>query len=319
MTDLIARRRLLGLTAAVPAAALVQTVAGGPTAAAGSFPGTIPLPDGFRPEGIAIGTTPYAYFGSLGNGDIYRASLRNGRGAIVSKGPGTASVGLKTDRRGRLFVAGGESGDARVVNARDGRILASYPLATGATFVNDVVLAPDAAWFTDSFNPALYRLPLGRYGSLPGPGGAVRVPLTGAWAQSPGFNANGIERTPDGRALLVVQAGSGALHRVDPRTGVAARVDLGPAALPDGDGMLLLGRALFVVQQQQNAIDVFRLDRAGARGRFVRRITDPRFEIPTTVAAFRNRLYLPNARFGIDTPLPTTTYTAVAVDRPRDC
>lgn len=321
MTDPIARRRLLGLAAAVPAALLVHSSAGAATASAtDSFPTTIPLPDGFRPEGIAIGSAPYAYFGSLGTGDIYRASLRTGRGKVISEGPGTPSVGLKIDKRGRLFVSGGAAGDGRVVDSRGGRILASYTFATGSTFVNDVVLTPRAAWFTDSSNAVLYKLPLGRRGGLPGADDVVRLPLTGDWVQQPGFNANGIERTPDGRALLVVQAATGNLYRVDPRTGVARKVDLGSSTLPNGDGMLLIGRrTLAVVQQQQNAIDVFCLDDAGTRGRHVERITDPRFQIPTTVAAFRDRLYLPNARFDIEPPLPTTTYTAVAVRRPKGC
>ena len=70
------------------------------------FPARIELPNGFRPEGIAIkGST--AYFGSLADGDIYAASLRTGEGKVISQGPGTPSVGLKIDHRGRLFVAGG--------------------------------------------------------------------------------------------------------------------------------------------------------------------------------------------------------------------
>ena len=44
----------------------------------------------------------------------------------------------------------------------------------------------------------------------------VTVPLTGEWVQAPGFNANGIAQTPDGRALLVVNSGSGILFRVNP-------------------------------------------------------------------------------------------------------
>ena len=64
------------------------------------FPTTIPLPDGFAPEGIAIGAAPLAYFGSLIDGSIYRADLVTGRGRIISEGPGTPSVGLKLDRRG---------------------------------------------------------------------------------------------------------------------------------------------------------------------------------------------------------------------------
>ncbi|NUT95827.1 MAG: superoxide dismutase, partial [Saccharothrix sp.] len=57
------------------------------------------------------------------------------------------------------------------------------------------------------------------------------------------------------------------------------------------------------------------LDKAGTSGKLVTKITDPRFDVPTTVAAFANRLYLPNARFTTP-PTPTTTYNAVAVPKP---
>jgi hypothetical protein len=43
--------------------------------------------------------------------------------------------------------------------------------------------------------------------------------------------------------------------------------------------------------------------------------TDPRFDVPATVAAFGKRLYLPNARFSTP-PTPETTYNVVAVERP---
>ncbi|GAB2622068.1 hypothetical protein GCM10027168_62550 [Streptomyces capparidis] len=316
MTRHITRRRLLAAGTALTAALTAPVAAPAAAAAAGRpgqrFPDTIALPDGFRPEGIATGSAPFAWFGSLGSGAIYRACLATGEGRIISEGPGTPSVGLKADRRGRLFVAGGSGGDARVVDGRDGRVLASYRCATGESFVNDVVLTPDAAWFTDSFNPVLYCLPLGPRGQLPAE--VVRLPLGGQWVQRQAeYNANGVERTPDGTALLVVQPGG--LFRVDPRTGHARQVDLGPVTLPNGDGLLLLGRTLYVVQQRQNAVDVLRLDRAGTRGEAVARITDPRFDIPTTVAVFGDRLYLPNARF-TTTPEPTTRYTAVAVPLP---
>jgi hypothetical protein len=46
--------------------------------------------------------------------------------------------------------------------------LASYQLtAPGATFVNDVVVTRDAAYFTDSLNQVLYVVRLGRGGRLP--------------------------------------------------------------------------------------------------------------------------------------------------------
>ncbi|MFE7448073.1 SMP-30/gluconolactonase/LRE family protein [Streptomyces chartreusis] len=311
----LTRRRLLVAGAATAGAALVPA-AGTPAAAAGKRrPTVLRLPNGFRPEGIAVGGGPYAYLGSLGDGSLYRADLRTGEGAIFSAGPGTPSVGLKVDHRGRLFVAGRGQG-ARVVDARSGAILASYALTSATpTFANDVFLTPRAAWFTDSFQPALYALPLGRHGQLPDADEVVTLTLSGDWSQAAGevVNANGITATPDGSALLVVQSGVGGLHRVNPRTGVTKLVDLGDAApLTNGDGLLLIGRTLYVVQNRQNAIDVFRLAADGRSGVFQRRVTDPLFDVPTTVAAYKGRLYLPNARF-TTTPTPDTTYDVISV------
>ncbi|ANS64113.1 hypothetical protein SLINC_1889 [Streptomyces lincolnensis] len=300
-----ARRRLLTTAAALSGAALLSGTAHAAGSERTAWPAQFPLPDGFQPEGITIGAKPFAYFGSLADGDIYRASLATGRGSVVVKGTGGPTVGLKIDRHGRLFLAGGDSGEIRTADARTGRIEKVY--ATGGTFVNDVVLTPGAAWFTDSFEPVLYKLTRGA---------VETVPLTGDWQQGTDFTANGIERTPDGRALLVVNAfaDGGGLARVDPRTGVARTVDLGTAKLPNGDGLLLLGRILYAVQQRQNAIDVFRLNDSGTRGTAIARITDPRFRIPTTAAAWGGRLYLPNARFDVE-PTPQTEYDAVAVDQ----
>ncbi|GHH18781.1 SMP-30/gluconolactonase/LRE family protein [Streptomyces lanatus] len=307
------RRRLLTAGAATVGAALVAATPA--TAAEKTRPTVIHLPNGFRPEGITIGAGPYAYLGSLGDGSLYRADLRTGAGGIISAGPGTPSVGLKLDRRGRLFVAGRGEG-ARVVDARTGKILASYRLTTATpSFANDVFLTPHTAWFTDSFQPALYALPLGRHGRLPDADEVVTLTLSGDWSQVPGevVNANGITATPDGSALLVVQSGVGGLHRVDPRTGVTGLVDLGDAApLTNGDGLLLTGRTLYVVQNRQNAIDVFKLTADGRSGAFQRRITDPLFDVPTTAAAHQGRLYLPNARF-TTTPTPETTYDVISV------
>ncbi|MFG1672050.1 SMP-30/gluconolactonase/LRE family protein [Streptomyces sp. Y7] len=311
----LTRRRLLTTGAATAGAAFVAA-AGTPAAAAGKRrPTVLHLPNGFRPEGIAIGGGPYAYLGSLGDGSLYRADLRTGDGSIISAGPGTPSVGLKIDHRGRLFVAGRGQG-ARVVDARSGEVLASYALTSATpTFANDVFLTGRAAWFTDSFQPALYALPLGRHGQLPDADDIVTITLSGDWSQVAGevVNANGITGTPDGSALLVVQSGAGGLHRVDPRTGVTKLVDLGGATpLTNGDGLLLIGRTLYVVQNRQNAIDVLELAPDGRSGVFRRRITDPRFDVPTTVAAYQGRLYLPNARF-TTTPTPETTYDVISV------
>jgi len=309
---------------ALAATALVAVAAAPATVAAPAahphhrtLPDRVELPDGFLPEGIATGIGPWAWFGSRADGDLYRANLVTGEGEVVSEGPGTPSVGLKIDRRGRLFVAGGPSGTARVVDARSGEVLADYPLTASPSFVNDVVLTRDAAWFTDSQQAVLYRLPLGRHGALPD--AAETVPLSGAWEQVDGFNANGITTTPDGRGLLVVNSATGALHRVDPATGETTVVDLasrgGEASLTNGDGMLLTGRTLYVVRNQLNLVAVVRLDRAGTRGTVTGELTDEGFDVPTTVAAFAGGLYLPNARF--TTPQEPTTEFWVTRLEPR--
>jgi sugar lactone lactonase YvrE len=314
------RRQRILLAAAVSASLVVALIPATSSATTGvsgltnRWPTTIALPDGFAPEGIAIGVLPFAFFGSRVNGDLYRANLVTGEGTVFSTGPGTGSLGMKVDLRARLFVAGGGGGNARVVNAVTGDLLASYTFATAPTFVNDVILTPEAAWFTDSQRPVLYKVPFGRHGALPAQSAVVTVPLSGDYVHQAGFNANGIARTPDGRALLIVQSNTGRVFRVDPATGVASTVDLGGYVVTNGDGLLLLGRTLHAVQNALNTVAVFRLNWAGTAGTLVKTITDPSFDIPTTVAAFGGRLYLPNARF-TTTVTPTTTYTANAVRR----
>ncbi|TDC28519.1 SMP-30/gluconolactonase/LRE family protein [Kribbella albertanoniae] len=294
---------LLGLVSAPTATATSQTT---------SFPARIELPAGFQPEGIAIARST-AYFGSRANGDIYAADLRTGTGKVLSPGPGTGSLGMKVDQQGRLFVAGAAGGNGRVIDTRTGKALASYTFTTTTpTFVNDVVLGKDAAWFTDSQRPVFYKLPLGRHGKLPAE--AETIPLTGDYEHKPGNNGNGIALTPDGSALIIVQSSTGFLLRVDTKTGVARRIDLGGALMTNGDGLLLSGRTLYVVQNRLNKIAVVGLDQAATKGSVLREITSTDFDVPTTAAAFGNRLYLPNARFTTP-PTATTPYWVTAVQR----
>ncbi len=277
-----------------------------------AYPDLIDLPVGFQPEGITIGKAPYAYLGSLADGDIYRVDLRTGQGKVISEGPGTSSVGLKIDQRGLLWVSGGGSGSARVVSAKSGKVLASYQLSDKPSFINDVVLTKRAAWFTNSQQPELYAVSRGhgRHGK-----DIVRtVPLGGEWVQQPGFNANGIAQTPDGHALLVVQSVTSTLYRVDPKSGYATRVDLGGYAVTNGDGLLVKGHTLYVVQNRLNQIAVFDLNRRGTKGSLVKTLRSPAFDVPTTVALYRGSAYAPNARFGIESPA-TADFALVRVDR----
>jgi sugar lactone lactonase YvrE len=224
---------------------------------------------------------------------------------------------MKVDQRSNfLFAAGGLNGDANVYDAGSGEPLASYQfVAPFDGFINDVVVTKDAAYFTNSFAPYLYRVSVG-------PGGQVEnatykpIKLTGDWNQVPGpfvFNANGIEATSDGKWLIVVNSALGKIYRIDPQTGEAKLIDVdGP--LTNGDGILLQGQTLYVVRNQLNQIAVVELAPDLSSGTVSRTITNPAFDVPTTIAPFGSSLYAVNARFGTPDP-DNAEYQVVKVPR----
>jgi sugar lactone lactonase YvrE len=134
---------------------------------------------------------------------------------------------------------------------------------------------------------------------LPGPSGVETITLGGDWVQvARQFNANGIDATPDGRTLIVVNSTLGNLYTVDPQTGEATQIDLGSsAAVTNGDGILLDGKTLYVVRNRFNMIAVAELDARLATGSISGTITDPNFDVPTTITEHGSRLYAVNARF----------------------
>jgi sugar lactone lactonase YvrE len=290
-----------------------------PASAAHKPVATIQLPDGWRGEGVEIGEhgaiKGKVFVGSIPTGAIWRGDVRTGKGSVLVPGAtGKAAIGLELDRHGRLWVAGGPTGKGWVYDARTGRELASYTLTTSAvTFVNDVVVTRSAAYFTDSSNQRLYKVKLGRKGRLPGQGGVGTVPLTGDIVYGEGINANGIEAARHGRVLVLVQSNTGLLFTVNPRTGVTRKIDLGAESVPNGDGLLLEGRTLLVVQNQLNLIAKVRLDRNLCGGTVQRRISDPDLDVPSTIADYKGRIYANNARFSTP-PTPETEYSVVLVD-----
>lgn len=154
---------------------LVPLVA--PTAAAhptGPWPASIPIPVDFAPEGVAVGRRHAFFVGSLSDGDIYRGDLRSGAGALlVDNHPddGRTAVGMEVDRRRhRLFVAGGITGRGYVYDTRDGSTRAVLDLGVpGEAFVNDVTVTRRAAYFTDTLQAKIYKVPFGRCGRFEAP------------------------------------------------------------------------------------------------------------------------------------------------------
>jgi len=255
---------------------------------------TIPLPDEFRPEGIASGAGASFYVGSIPQGSVYRGSYRSGEGdVLVPPHAGRSHTGLKVDtRHHRLFVSGGMSMGIYVYDSRSGADVASFAL-DDAGFVNDVVLTRRAAYFTDSLVEQLYRVGIGKDGSI---GEPTRVPITGDLQFVTGFNANGIEALPGGRTLIVVQGNLGKLFAVDAATGASREIALN-TPVTNGDGLLLHGRTLYVVQNQLNRVAVVKLGHRLKTGRVVGYLTDDKLDVPTTIAPFKQFLYAVNARF----------------------
>ena len=269
----------------------------------GAFPETFPVPAGSQPEGIASGKGTTLYVGSRANGSVYRADARTGRGAVfVPAQTGRKAFGLK-QADGRLFVAGGDTGFGYVYDARSGANVADHDF--DGMFVNDVTVTRRAAYFTDSNKPFIYVWPRGRRAGEP-----FALPITGELVYGPGINANGIAATPDGRTLIIVQSATGELFTANPRTGATTLIDAPPVV--NGDGLLLRGRTLFVVQNRDNKVAVLRLGRRLSSAALVAELTDRDFDVPTTLAAIGRKLYAINARF-TSPQTPETTYNVVKV------
>jgi sugar lactone lactonase YvrE len=280
----------------------------GVSAAGKTYPPIINLPDNFNPEGVVTGRGPVIYAGSLAGGAIYEANLITEEGDILVDGhDGAMAVGLAFDARSNyLFVSGGAGGTATVYDAATGELVKTYQLADPANppFINDAVVTRDAAYFTNSFAKEFYRLPLGPRGALPEQNEVEIIPLGDdfdfVFNPFVDFNANGIEASQNGKQLLVMNSQAAALYRVDPTSGEALAVDL-DGDISNGDGLVLVGRTLYVVQNASNQISEIQMANDFLSGQVIREITDPAFRVPTTAANFGSYLYAVNARFGQDT------------------
>lgn len=298
------RPRIAAATAAVVAVVTVLAVPLGPASAAPRGDRTIDLPTGFAGEGVAVGRGQTFYAGSLSDGRIARGDLRRGTADVWVADPVLApAVGLDADvRHGLLWVSGGPTGRAAAYDLATGETAAELRLTTATpSFINDVVSTREAAYFTNSMVPELYRVPASRGGGV---GEPETLSLSGPAAEFvPGFNLNGIEATPDGKTLIVVNSVTGALFTVDATTGASEPIDLRGGAVVTGDGLLLAGHLLYVLQNGNapgatNQIAVIRLSSDLSTGRIVRTITSPLFETATTLAKRGNVLVAVNSQFG---------------------
>jgi sugar lactone lactonase YvrE len=297
------------------AAAVLVGAAFASATTAKSFPEVITLPGASSAEGVATGIGSTFYAGELFTGDIFRGDLRSGTAAKFIDAPaGRNALGLKADvPHHLLFVAGGFTGQAYVYDLRTGADVAVLQLADPgtATVINDVVITGGAAWFTESEQPFLYRVPIGADGSI---GSPSRLIVSGPAAHISGpFNMNGIDASVDGTTLIVAHSGDGTLYTVNPSTGASAPI--AGADVPNVDGILFEAGRLWAVQNFSNQVTELQLSPDLTSATVMRVITNPNFEIPTTVARDGNRLAVVNAKFDTGFPPTATSFEVVVVRR----
>ena len=274
----------------------------------------IVLPGATSAEGIAAGRGSTFYAGDLFTGDIFRGDVRRGTAEILIDAPaGRQATGMIVDLAHHvLVVTGGFTGQAYFYDLDTGETLATYQLgAAGASLINDVTLTKDGAWFTDTFQPQLYFVPISSKGV---PGSSETLTLAGPAADVSGqFNLNGIRATPNGKTLIVAHTARGALYTVDPGTGASQTI--AGVSVPNVDGILFEAGRLWAVQNFGNRISRVRLSPDLAWGVVEEVITSELFQIPSTAARFGDRLAVVNAKFDTGFPPTADQYEVVVVDR----
>jgi sugar lactone lactonase YvrE len=273
----------------------------------------IVLPGATSAEGIAGGRGSTFFAGDLFAGDIFTGNLQSGSVSVLRDAPdGRMAVGMSVDERHNLlFVAGGATGQGYVYNTETGQDVAIYSLADPSvgSFINDVATTRESAWFTDSLQPILHRVPIAADGSL---GTATLLHLSGPAADTSGeFNLNGIAATPNGKSLIVSHSGNGALYGVDPETGNSWTI--GGVSVPSVDGILLEAGRLWAVQNFLNQVAVIRLHPDLQSGVVEATVTSPHFWVPTTVARHGSRIAVVNAKFDTGIPPTADQYEVVIV------
>ncbi len=269
----------------------------------------IDLPAGWQPEGItALGQS--LFVGSLADGAIWKADSTTGEGVLLVPGSeGMVAVGVEADEAtGRLWVAGGGTGEIRAYDAQSGELLHTWNVDSG--FLNDLVATPRAVYVTDSFVPQLIVIALRADGSL-GDAEASAVPITGDLSYGDGFNVNGIVSGDAG--LVIVHSPTGALYSIDPTSGETVTIETGDAQLSAGDGLELDGTTLYVVRNQLDRVAVVELDEAHESATAITELVADGLDIPTTAALIGSDLWTVNARF-TTAASPETEYWITRLD-----
>ena len=273
-------------------AALCLLAQGQPAVTSYTMPG-----NNVFPESIAFDAeTLNFYVSNTEDGTVYRGNARDGPAELSVFLPArthgrSVVMGLALDKGGRLFMAGGASGRAYVYET-DGtlvQVLETPPAER--TLINDVIVTEDAAYFTDSFRPILFRISLNA-------GADLELDPWLDLTQTPirygaGNNLDGVVADPSGRYLITIQPNTGTLYRVDTQTQEVAQIAL-EGSLATGNGLVLDAQRLYVVNDEGDAIIPVDLSADFIRGVVGASFTDASLKFPTGAAKVGERLLVVN-------------------------
>lgn len=267
-------------------------------------------------EGIGVDQERGVFYVSATNrdGTIYRGELGQPQLEVwVGPRTGDNGRGIDVDDAGRVYVAGGPSGEVRVFDA-SGTLLAELPTGQTGSFLNDVWVGTDgAAYVTDSSLPRIWRV------TQRGGDWVIELwrdvsdtitytpPLTD-------FDLGGIVGTRDGRYLLTTQGTTGQLWRIDIATKAIIQVDMDGSSLINADGIVLQGHHLYVVQNFSRQITKLRLsgDWSSAEVRDVLATAADRTF--TTAKIARGQLLVVDSKFGFPPAAAVADDRVVPID-----
>jgi superoxide dismutase, Cu-Zn family len=276
---------------------------------------TIELPgEAVFPESIGLDpNSGDAYVGSLADGTLYRLAAGAEAAEVFSPAGAdgrTSVAGVKIDRAGRLWAAGGYEGNLWIYDLAGRSVDASFDTGTRPSCVNDIAFGPDgAAYITDSFIPTVFRV-------APGPRELEPwidlrehdVP----WPE--GLNLNGIVLTADERHLVTCQTNTGRFWRIALDAGSVDEVVLDGGPLEHSDGLARDRSHLYAAVNALNTIAVIELAADGAGGRVTRSITSEAFAFPTAIAVREQRLLIVNSQLDKFEEHADLPFTVAVVD-----
>ncbi|WP_370941929.1 hypothetical protein AB5J62_22745 [Amycolatopsis sp. cg5] len=271
----------------------------------------IVLPGAASAEGITDAGGGTYYTGDLVAGTIFRENLKRGTAErFIEAPPGTGAAGLDLDRRhDLLFVAGGKEGKAYVHDTRTKARIGDFTFGDPATtYVNDVVVTPYGAWFTDSYHPQLFFVPT--TGGVLGTPRTLAVTGPGAGGSPGNFFMNDVIATPSGDTLLVAATTPGKVYTINPITG--ASKEIAGVNAPNVVSLVLEGRRLWAVQLD-DTISRWCLDGDLSHGAAAGVIKDELFDQPVSAVKVGNQLAVVNSHIFSGYPPTSPTYEILMV------